>query len=93
MSNQKITLSCGILVDFTGKLDEPFNFIGTFADMLNKHKTSKNYEIRNSAIIEIENRAINYAHKALAGYNMRAIMADEAVKLLIQKIKEELSSN
>ena len=93
MSNQKITLSCGISVDFTGKLDEPFNFIGTFADMLNKHKTSKNYEIRNSAIIEIENRAIKHAHKALSGYNMRAIMADEAVKLLMQKIKEELSSN
>ena len=93
MSNQKITLSCGIVVDFTGKLDEPFNFIGTFADMLNKHKTSKNYEIRNSAIIEIENRAIKYAHKALAGYNMRAIMADEAVRLLMQNIKEESSSN
>ena len=92
MSKQKITLSCGIVVDFTGKLDEPFNFIGTFADMLNKHKTSKNYEIRNSAITEIENRAIKYAHKALAGYNMRAIMADEAVRLLMQNIKEELSS-
>ena len=92
MSNQKITLSCGIVVDFTGKLDEPFNFIGTFADMLNKHKTSKNYEIRNSAIIEIENRAIKHAHKALSGYNMRAIMADEAVKILMQNIKEELSS-
>lgn len=93
MSNQKVTLSCGISVDFTGKLDEPFNFIGTYADMLNKHKTSKNYEIRNSAIIEIENRAINHAHKVLSGYNMRARMADEAVKLLMQKIKEELSSN
>ena len=92
MSNQKVTLSCGIAVDFTGKLDEPFNFIGTYADMLNKHKTSKNYEIWNSAIIEIENRAIKYAHKALAGYNMRAIMADEAVRLLMQNIKEELSS-
>ena len=92
MSKQKVTLSSGIVVDFTGKLDEPFNFIGTFADMLNKHKTSKNYEIRNSAIIEIENRAIKHAHKALSGYNMRAIMADEAVKLLMQNIKEELSS-
>ena len=93
MSNQKVTLSCGIAVDFTGKLDEPFNFIGTYADMLNKHKTSKNYEIRNSAIIEIENRAIKHAHKVLSGYNMRARMADEAVKLLMQKLKEELSSN
>ena len=93
MSNQKVTLSCGIAVDFTGKLDEPFNFIGTYADMLNKYKTSKNYEIRNSAIIEIENRAIKHAHKVLSGYNMRARMADEAVNLLMQKIKEELSSN
>ena len=92
MSNQKVTLSCGIAVDFTGKLDEPFNFIGTYADMLNKYKTSKNYEIRNSAIIEIENRAIKHAHKVLSGYNMRARMADEAVNLLMQKIKEELSS-
>ena len=92
MSNQKVTLNCGIAVDFTGKLDEPFNYIGSFADMLNKHKTSKNYEIRNSAIIEIENRAIKHAHKALSGYNMRAIMADEAVKILMQNIKEELSS-
>ena len=88
MNELKVTLACGISVDFTGKLDEPFNFIGTFADMLNKHQTSKNYEIRNSAIIEIENRAINHAHKALAGYNMRAIMADEAVKLLMKKLYE-----
>ena len=91
MKELEVTLACGISVDFTGKLDEPFNFIGTYADMLNKHKTSKNYEIRNSAIIEIENRAIKHAHKALSGYNMRAIMADEAVKLLMQNIKEELS--
>ena len=88
MNELKVTLACGISIDFTGKLDEPFNFIGTFADMLNKHQTSKNYEIRNSAIIEIENRAIKHAHKALAGYNMRAIMADEAVKLLLKKLSE-----
>ena len=88
MSNQKVTLNCGITVDFTGKLDEPFNFIGTFADMLNKHKTSKNSEIRNSAIIEIENRAIKHAHKALSGYNMRARVANEAVKLLLKKLSE-----
>ena len=88
MNELKVTLACGVSVDFTGKLDEPFNFIGTFADMLSKHKTSKNTEIRNSAIIEIENRAINYAHEALVGYNMRAIMADEAVKLLLKKLSE-----
>lgn len=88
MNELKVTLACSISVDFTDKLDEPFHFIGTFADMLNKHKTSKNYEIRNSAIIEIENRAIKYAHEALAGYNMRAIMADEAAKLLLKKLSE-----
>ena len=88
MNELKVTLACGISVDFTGKLDEPYHFIGTFADMLSKHKTSKNTEIRNSAIIEIEDRAINYAHEALAGYNMRAIIADEAVKLLLKKLSE-----
>ena len=88
MSNQKVTLNCGIAVDFTGKLDTPFNYIGSFADMLKRYKASKNPDIRNIAIIEIENRAIKHAHKALAGYNMRAIMADEAVKLLIKKLSE-----
>ena len=93
MSNQKVTLNCGIAVDFTGKLDTPFNYIGSFADMLKRYKESKNPDIRNIAIIEIENRAIKHAHKVLSGYNMQARMADEAVKLLMQKIKEELSSN
>lgn len=88
MNELKVTLACGISVDFTGKLDEPFNFIGTFADMLNKHKTSKNYEIRNSAIIEIENRAIKYAHKVLSGYIKRVAMADEAVKLLMRQLRK-----
>ena len=88
MNELKVTLACGISVDFTGKLEEPFNFIGTFADMLKRYKASKNSEIRNSAIIEIENRAIKHAHKALSGYNMRAIMADEAVKLLMKKLSE-----
>ena len=87
MKELKVTLACGISVDFTGKLEEPFYFIGTFADML-KHKTSKNPEIRYSATIEIENRAIKHAHKALSGYNMRARMADEAVKLLMKKLSE-----
>ena len=88
MSNQKIILNCGIAVDFTGKLDEPFDYIGSFSDMLKRYKASKNSDIRNIAIIEIENRAIEYAHEALAGYNLRAIMADEAVKLLIKKLSE-----
>ena len=88
MSNQKIILNCGIAVDFTGKLDTPFNYIGSFADMLKRYKASKNPDIRNIAIIEIENRAIKHAHEALAGYNMRAMMADEAVKLLMKKLSK-----
>lgn len=86
MEELKITLTCGISVDFTGKLDEPFDYIGTLADILNNYKTSKETEIQDVAITEIKNRAINYAHKALAGYNFRAMLADEAVKLLMNKL-------
>lgn len=86
MKELKVTLTCGISVDFTGKLDEPFDYIGTLADILNNYKTSKETEIQDVAITEIKNRAINYAHKALAGYNFRAMLADEAVKLLIKKL-------
>ena len=86
MKELKVTLTCGISVDFTGKLDEPFDYIGTLADILNNYKTSKETEIQDVAITEIKNRAINYAHKALAGYNFRAMLADEAVKLLINKL-------
>ena len=88
MNELKVTLACGIPVDFTGKLDTPFNYIGSFADMLKRYKASKNPDIRNIAIIEIENRAIKHAHKALSGYNTRARMADEAVKLLMKKLSE-----
>ena len=86
MKELKVTLACGISVDFTGKLDEQFDYIGTLADILNNYKTSKETEIQDVAITEIKNRAINYAHKALAGYNFRAMLADEAVKLLINKL-------
>ena len=86
MNDLKVTLHCGIEVDFTGKLDSPFNFIGSYSDMLNKCKQSNNWEIQQSAKIEIENRAIKHAHKALSDYIMRARMADEAVKLLMNKI-------
>ena len=58
----------------------------TLADILNNYKTSKETEIQDVAITEIKNRAINYAHKALAGYNFRAILADEAVKMLMNKL-------
>lgn len=84
----KVTLNCGIKVDFTGKLDEPYNFIGTFSDMLAKYRTSENYEIKNSAMIEIELRSIRYAHKALSGYIKRVAMADEAVKLLMGELRK-----
>ena len=86
MKDLQVTLACGISVDFTGHLDEPFDYIGSFADMLRRHKTSKNPEIRNSAIAEIENRAIIYAYKALSGYNKRVIMVDEALKFLMKKL-------
>ena len=86
MKELKVTLTCGISVDFTGKLDEPFDYIGTLADILNNYKASKETEIQDVAITEIKNRAINYAHKALAGYNFRAILADEAVKMLMNKL-------
>ena len=46
MKDLKVTLNCGISVDFTGNLDEPFDYIGSFADMISKHKTIKNPEIR-----------------------------------------------
>ena len=86
MEELKVTLDCGISVDFTGKLDEPFDYIGTLADILNNYKTSKETEIQDVAITEIKNRAINYAHKALAGYNFRAMLADEAAKMLMNKL-------
>ena len=86
MKELKVTLDCGISVDFTGKLDEPFDYIGTLADILNNYKTSKETEIQDVAITEIKNRAINYAHKALAGYNFRAMLADEATKMLMNKL-------
>ena len=86
MEELKVTLDCGISVDFTDKLDEPFDYIGTLADILNNYKTSKETEIQDVAITEIKNRAINYAHKALAGYNFRAMLADEAVKMLMNKL-------
>ena len=86
MKELKVTLDCGITVDFTGKLDEPFDYIGTLSDILNNYKTSKETEIQDVAITEIKNRAINYAHKALAGYNCRAMLADEAVKMLMNKL-------
>ena len=88
MKELKVQLACGIEVDFTGKLDEPYHFIGSYNEMLSKFKSSKNEEIKASAIIEIENRAMEYAHKALSGYIMRARMADEAVKLLIFKLQQ-----
>lgn len=86
MKELKVTLACEISIDFTGKLDKPFENIGTLADILNNYKTSKETEIQDVAITEIKNRAINYAHKALAGYDFRAMLADEAVKMLMNKL-------
>ena len=90
MNELKVTLACGISVDFTGKLDEPIQFVGTLEEMLEQWQSDKDY-IREAAFEEIWNRAIEYVHKALAGYIMRARMADEAVKLLIVKLVDELA--
>lgn len=90
MNELKVTLACGISVDFTGKLDEPIQFVGTLEEMLEQWQSDKDY-IREAAFEEIWNRAIEYAHKTLAGYIMRARMADEAVKLLIVKLVDELA--
>ena len=86
MEELKVTLSCGISVDFSGKLDEPFNFVGNLSYLIDKLRTSKNEDIRDNAVTEIENRAMKYAHETLAGFNMRAMMADDAVKLLMNKL-------
>ena len=86
MKELKVTLACGISVDFTGKLDEPFDYIGTLADILNNYKTSKETEIQDVAITGMKSRAIKDAHKALAGYNFRAILAEGATKMLMNKL-------
>ena len=86
MEELKFKLKCGIEINFTDKLDETFNYVGTFEEMLEKYHMSKNYEIRNSALIEIENRAIRYAHKRFSVYTQRCKMANESVKLLMAKI-------
>ena len=86
MKELKVTLACGISVDFTGKLDEPFFFNGTLSYLIDGARNTKDEEIRECAITEIEHRAVEYAHKALAGYNFRAMLADEAVKLLMNKL-------
>ena len=90
MNELKVTLACGISVDFTGKLDEPIQFVGTLEEMLEQWQSDKDY-IREAAFEEIQKRAIEYAHKALAGYNMRARMANEAVKLLIVKLVNKIA--
>ena len=90
MDDLKVTLKCGCEVDFTTKLDEPIQFVGTFERLLVCWQ-STNEDVREAAFEEIQKRAIEYAHKALAGYNMRARMADEAVKLLIVKLVDKLA--
>lgn len=90
MNDLKVTLKCGIEVDFTGKLDEPVQFVGTLEEMLIRWQSDKDY-VRDAAFEEIWNRAIEYAHKALSRFYMRARMADEAVKLLIVKLVDKLA--
>ena len=88
MNELKVTLACGISVDFTGKLDEPcYQYVGTLEELLKQSKSEKEH-VRDAASEEIEKRAIEYAHKALSRFYMRARMADEAVKLLMKKLSE-----
>ena len=88
MNELKVTLACGIEVDFTGKLDEPcYQYVGTLEELLKQSKSEKEY-VRDAASEEIEKRAIEYAHKTLSRFYMRARMADEAVKLLMKKLSE-----
>lgn len=80
-----VTLNCGISINFKGGLDEKYNYYGTFSYIL-MYTFSEKSDVRETAIREIENRAMEFAHKALAGYNQRAMMADEAVRLLMEKL-------
>lgn len=80
-----VTLKCGITINFKGGLDKKYNYDGTFSYIL-MYTFSENSDVRETAIREIENRAMEFAHKALAGYNQRAVMADEAVRLLMEKL-------
>ena len=80
-----VTLKCGISINFKGGLDKKYNYDGTLSYIL-MYTFSEKPDVRETAIREIENRAMEFAHKALAGYNQRAMMADEAVKLLMEKL-------
>ena len=80
-----VTLNCGITINFKGGLDEKYNYYGTLSYIL-MYTFSENSDVRETAIREIENRAMEFAHKALAGYNQRAMMADEAVRFLMEKL-------
>ena len=80
-----VTLKCGISINFKGGLDKKYNYDGTFSYIL-MYTFSEYSDVRETAIREIENRAMECANKALSGYNQRAMMADEAVKLLMEKL-------
>ena len=80
-----VTLNCGVSINFKGGLDEKYNYYGTLSYIL-MYTYSENSDVRETAIREIENRAMEFAHKALAGYKQRAMMADEAVRLLMDKL-------
>ena len=80
-----VTLKCGISINFKGGLDKKYNYDGTFSYIL-MYTFSEYSDVRETAIREIENRAMECAHKALAGLNQRAMMADEAVRLLMEKL-------
>ena len=80
-----VTLNCGITINFKRGLDKKYNYDGTFSYIL-MYTFSEYSDVRETAIREIENRAMECAHKALAGLNQRAMIADEAVRLLMEKL-------
>ena len=80
-----VTRKCGITIHFKGGLDKKYNYDGTFSYIL-MYTFSEYSDVRETAIREIENRAMECAHKALSGLNQRAMMADEAVRLLMEKL-------
>ena len=80
-----VTLNCGISINFKEGIDKKYNYDGTFSYIL-MYTFSEYTDVRETAIREIENRAMECARKALAGFNQRAMMADEAVRLLMEKL-------
>lgn len=77
----------GIEIDFTGKLETPAQYAGSFESMLQRLK-HKNVDIRESAMAEIEARISAYAHKYFSrkGYLNHATMGVWATEEMMKRI-------